>query len=215
MVQTALVLAEETSSSAALTFSDEISLVLVPAGQDSQVYFSGRRDKINSVLASLAAVTFNRWCPNCMPENNLFDCRCWNVPNLTEATNMLLWREMDATRNSIHMAARAVFSHNQCKNLSSAELQELLFSKAGINWNDYEIWQKRGTYVLRTRRSRVLSDAELGKIPEKYRPTGPVIRSSQEVAYFSEPLAGIENREAVLFSGMCLGDSACGGLELE
>ena len=66
-----------------------------------------------------------------------------NIPK-EEVTNLVYWRQVDAARNSVQMAARAQFSHAQCDNKNVAELQEMLFQEKGINWNDYPIRWKRG-----------------------------------------------------------------------
>ena len=73
----------------------------------------------------------------------MFDARVFNIPK-EEATNLVYWRQIDAARNSVQMAARAQFSHAQCDNKSVAQLQEMLFQEKGINWNDYPTRWKRG-----------------------------------------------------------------------
>ena len=73
----------------------------------------------------------------------MFDARCFNIPR-EEVTNLVYWRQVDAARNSVQMAARAQFSHTQCDNKNVAELQEMLFQEKGINWNDYPTRWKRG-----------------------------------------------------------------------
>lgn len=73
----------------------------------------------------------------------MFDARCFNIPK-EEVTNLVYWRQVDAARNSVQMAARAQFSHAQCDNKNVAELQEMLFQEKGINWNDYPTRWKRG-----------------------------------------------------------------------
>ena len=73
----------------------------------------------------------------------MFDARCFNIPK-EEVTNLIYWRQVDAARNSVQMAARAQFSHAQCDNKNVAQLQEMLFQEKGINWNDYPTRWKRG-----------------------------------------------------------------------
>ena len=78
----------------------------------------------------------------------MFDARCFNIPK-EEVTNLLYWRQVDAARNSVQMAARAYFSHSECDNKNQAQLQEMLFQKYGINWNDYPIYLKRGSCCIK------------------------------------------------------------------
>lgn len=73
----------------------------------------------------------------------MFDARVFNVPK-EEVCNLVYWRQLDATRNSIQMAAQAIFSHKELQGVSCEDIQEMLFQK-GINWNDYPVACKRGT----------------------------------------------------------------------
>ena len=87
----------------------------------------------------MATAKFNSLVPELLPDksNNLafFDCRVWTVPDMNEAVNYLIWREQDATRNSIQSAAQSVYSHRQLHGKNTKQLNEMLFQK-GINWND-------------------------------------------------------------------------------
>ena len=78
----------------------------------------------------------------------MFDARAFNIPK-EEVTNLLYWRQVDAARNSVQMAARAYFSHSECYNKNQSQLQEMLFQKYGINWNDYPIYLKRGSCCIK------------------------------------------------------------------
>lgn len=80
---------------------------------------------------------------NALMKGAMFDARVFNIPK-EEATNLVYWRQVDAARNSVQMAARAHFSHKQCDEKNVAELQEMLFQVYGINWNDYPTRWKRG-----------------------------------------------------------------------
>lgn len=78
----------------------------------------------------------------------MFDARVFNIPK-EEVTNLLYWRQVDAARNSVQMAARAYFSHNECNNKNQSQLQEMLFQEQGINWNDYSTHLKRGSCCIK------------------------------------------------------------------
>ena len=77
----------------------------------------------------------------------MFDARAFNVPK-EEVCNYFIWRQKDATRNSIQAAGQAQFSHKELNGKSQSDIQEMLFQK-GINWNDYSIPEKRGSFVRR------------------------------------------------------------------
>jgi tRNA(His) 5'-end guanylyltransferase len=78
----------------------------------------------------------------------MFDCRCFNIPK-EEVANLIYWRQLDATRNSIQMVGQANFSHKELQNKSCNEIQDMLFTQKGINWNDFPICQKRGSCCVR------------------------------------------------------------------
>ncbi len=109
--------------------------------QDSQVYFDGRPGKINSILASKCSnfftVNLPKYLPNKVGELPVFDCRCFSVPNQVEAVNAVLWREQDATKNSIQMVGQAHFGPKQLLRKNGDEIQEMLWQKKKINWNDF------------------------------------------------------------------------------
>ena len=74
----------------------------------------------------------------------LFDARCFNIPK-EEACNLVYWRQLDATRNSIQMVGQANFSHKELQGCSCSVIQDMLHEQKGINWNDFPTRWKRGT----------------------------------------------------------------------
>ncbi len=157
------------------TQSDEITLVLVDYKKlNSDAWFDYEVQKMCSIAASMATLVFNKsfceYADNFV--NNLtlkeyeeqelyaetlktrmyfgamFDARCFNIPK-EEVTNCIYWRQQDATRNSIQMVAQANFPHKKLQNKNCKELQEMLFTEKGINWNDLPIVQKRGCCCIK------------------------------------------------------------------
>ena len=80
-----------------------------------------------------------------------FDARCFNIPK-EEVTNLIYWRQLDATRNSIQMVGQANFSHKELQNKSCNDIQDMLHEQKGINWNDYPTVCKRGTACIKNRK---------------------------------------------------------------
>lgn len=203
MVETAKFLVEETHASIGYTQSDEISLAFPGLTTSQSIIFDGRQQKMCSVFASLASVKFNQLILELIPEKAkllpVFDARVWSVPNLDLAAEHFLWREADATRNSLTMAAHSMYSHKKLHGVSAAKKHDMLKDK-GVNWNDYPTFFKRGTYVRREQVSRHLTEQELKGIPEKYRPQGPVTRSVV-LELEMPPLASILNVKEALFKG--------------
>ena len=125
MIDTATFLVRETNAAIGYTQSDEITLAWVPEEYDAQIFFDGRIQKMTSMLAALCSAHFNRRLPAFLPAEfaerlPVFDCRVWNVPTLEEAANTFLWRELDATKNSISMAARAYYDHAELHDKSGS-----------------------------------------------------------------------------------------------
>jgi tRNA(His) guanylyltransferase len=112
----------------------------------------------------MATAKFNALVPSILPEKHdrlaCFDGRVWNVPSEQEAVNGLIWRELDATRNSIQIAAQALYSHKQLHQKNTAEMQEMLWQK-GINWHDYPVRFTRGSYFQRRVIERTFTVEEL------------------------------------------------------
>lgn len=78
----------------------------------------------------------------------MFDARCFNIPK-EEVTNLVYWRQLDASRNSIQMVGQANFSHRELQNKSCNEIQDMLMTQKGINWNDLPTYQKRGSCCVK------------------------------------------------------------------
>ncbi len=105
-----------------------------------------------SVSASVFGAVFNDVHNRFVRKSPLsakFDARVFVMPNISEVTNYLIWRQQDATRNSIQQYGRSQFSHRELEFKSCDEIQEMLFQKAGFNWNSAVPWTKRGFVVTK------------------------------------------------------------------
>lgn len=140
----------------AYTQSDEITLLLTNYDKlTTDSYFDNELQKIVSISASLATVKFNEEIKKSYPEKGyaMFDSRAWVVPH-DEVCNAFIWRQQDATKNSISMVAQANFSHKSLQNLNGHQLQDKLYEEKGINWNDLPIWQKRGVCIIKKQKPK-------------------------------------------------------------
>jgi tRNA(His) guanylyltransferase len=208
MIATAKYLVEETQARIGYTQSDEINLVWQQERYEAEVFFGGKVQKMVSVLAGLATAKFNHLClceevlrVRAERSPPVFDCRAFQLPNRTEAANAILWREKDATKNAISMAARSFYPHRQLHGRSSPEMQEMIFQK-GQNFNDYPAYFKRGTFVRRVTEQRALTREELDRIPEGRRPPIDARVTRSRVVELEMPIfTKVLNREAVVFDG--------------
>lgn len=82
-----------------------------------------------------------------------FDSRVFQVPNVAELHNSVLWRQFDASKNSISQYARSHFSHSNLQNKNGSEMQDMMMTEKGFNWNDAPTWTKRGVLLYRVDRA--------------------------------------------------------------
>ena len=78
----------------------------------------------------------------------MFDARCFNIPK-EEVANLIYWRQLDATRNSIQMVGQANFSQKELHGKSCSKIQDMLMLEKNINWNDFPTYQKRGSCAIK------------------------------------------------------------------
>jgi len=151
--------------------SDEISILLTDFESfATDAWFDGNIQKIVSVSASMAAAKFNqlRWIRFVNSKYNdttekvewlwfmaaaklklgEFDARTFTIPSRTEVSNYFVWRQQDATRNSISSLAQSLYSPKDLMGCGSNKLQEMCHEK-GTNWNDFDPKYKRGRLILK------------------------------------------------------------------
>jgi tRNA(His) guanylyltransferase len=153
--------------------SDEISLILSDFDTlNTDAWFDGNIQKIVSVSSSLTTSKFNqlrqfryinnkfdggmgitnityRWF-EMLEKQKLaeFDARVFTIPFVDEVINYLVWRQKDATRNSISSLAQTLYNHKELHKKSVNEMQEMCFQK-GVNWNDFDFRLKRGGLIVK------------------------------------------------------------------
>ena len=206
MIDTTKYLVKETGAVMGYCQSDEISLCWYSGSADVQIFFDGRVAKLISQVAAMTSVYFYKLCSERLPPQYAaklptFDCRAWTVPNFQEAANTFLWRELDATKNSISMAARSAYQHKELENKNGSEMQEMLWQK-GINWNDYPRFFKRGTFIQRKVVKHKFTTDELDALPPLHqarRNPELIFERSEYVELEMPPFNKVSNREAVIF----------------
>ena len=142
MCDVALALCKEIQGSVlAYLQSDEVSVI---ARDDldigTQPWVGKRLSKVVSLSAAIATSGFNRtslWGPR------QFDSRAFVLPDLGEVINYLIWRQQDATRNSISMCAQAMFSHHSLHGVNTNGMLDRL-REAGSPWEEISPQYKRG-----------------------------------------------------------------------
>ena len=159
---------------------------------ETDCWFNYRTDKLCSISASMATMAFNKYfeenvtnevleykmVPHCveiqqeikeyhntliaaLDKGAMFDARCFNIPK-EEVTNLIYWRQLDASRNSIQMVGQANFSHNELQNKSCNDIQDMLMLQKNINWNDFPTYQKRGSCVVKSDEKETITEDNIG-----------------------------------------------------
>lgn len=159
----------------AYTQSDEISLLITNNDTwETQPWFGNNLQKMVSVAASIATLTFNRAFdtlahdfindvyykdPSVATDKLLntyldacdkgatFDARVFVLPD-DEVCNYFIWRQQDAIRNSIQAVGQANFSHKELMNKNCENIKQMLVEK-NIKWEAYPIPQQRGICVIK------------------------------------------------------------------
>lgn len=209
MVELTKFLVSETNAKIGYTQSDEITLVWYADTPIQQIYNDGKIQKMCSKLAGMASAKFIEICntnehmrKHVEARMPFFDARVWIVPSKEEAANTVLWRELDATKNSIQMAAYTVFEHGELNRKNTKVMRNMLWEK-GIDWNDYPAFFKRGTYIQRKKVKKKLTAAEIAAIPETYRERMENVEVERsEYKVLDMPIfSKVSNRAGVIFDG--------------
>lgn len=128
--------------------SDEISVLVSDfATNNTQPWFGGVVQKMASISAAIASTVLSQVMSHKRPA--LFDSRVFTIPDPTEVAAYFIWRQRDCVKNSIAMAAQSEFSHRELHGVNTSQMQELLWSRKGINWNDYPDGAKRGRIIVK------------------------------------------------------------------
>nr|DAW53562.1 MAG TPA: tRNAHis guanylyltransferase [Caudoviricetes sp.] len=90
----------------------------------------------------------------------VFDSRVFNLPQY-EVINNLIWRQQDATRNSINSVAQSLFSHKELQGISSKDLQNKMLTERDVNWNDYPTHLKRGCCAIKDSEGKWVLDINI------------------------------------------------------
>lgn len=142
--------------------SDEISVLLQDFGTiQTCAWFDGNLQKIVSVAAAVVTSAFNQSFYPSGPDPDgppaVFDARAFTIPDPVEVENYFIWRQNDASRNSIQGLCQAHFSHKQLHGMGQKEMHDMLHG-IGINWNDCPTVEKRGRGITRSERGWRVDD---------------------------------------------------------
>lgn len=144
------------------TQSDEISILIYPKYINSSAWFDNRVVKMATAAASLASVHFNHALLDTLsktrgwPETFLeiakacptFDARVFVVP-VHDVCNAFLWRQKDASRNSVGMHCEFYFARKDVEGMGTKDRVNKLMQAISLDWHALPPWKKWGTGTMR------------------------------------------------------------------
>lgn len=165
------------------TQSDEITIVCKYTDRIvSQAWFNGRVRKIETIAASKATKWFNKIFSEKVHDyienfegteeykNTLrlfynkkigmaeFDARVFNIPEW-DCINNVIWRQQDATRNSVEAVGHANFSTKELHKVNCDGIKEMLLKQKNINWEtDFTPYQKYGAFCYKIKETKKIKD---------------------------------------------------------
>lgn len=165
------------------TQSDEITIVCKYTDRIvSQAWFNGRVRKIETIAASKATKWFNKIFSEKVHDyienfegteeykNTLrlfynkkigmaeFDARVFNIPEW-DCINNVIWRQQDATRNSVEAVGHANFSTKELHKVNCDGIKEMLLKQKNINWEtDFTPYQKYGAFCYKIKETKKVKD---------------------------------------------------------
>ncbi|MBC9705730.1 MAG: tRNA(His) guanylyltransferase Thg1 family protein [Enterococcus sp.] len=133
MDQTATFLCQEVSGVIfAYTQSDEISLVIDTFDRHGnfEPWLGGGIQKLASITASMATAQFNRvrMEQGFTDKVAYFDARTMDFDDLHDVAAYCDWRRSDAIKNSVSMAAYAIFPESKLDGKNTSERMSMLFN---------------------------------------------------------------------------------------
>ena len=147
----------------------------------TDAWFDYRVDKLCSITASMATMYFNKFFAEeaedyhyqvedwkeifydskkaeaidqahykALDRGAMFDARCFNIPK-EEVANLIVWRWIDAKRNSIQMVGQANFSHTELQGKTCANIIEMLNTReeADAPWEYYPDSYRFGSILVK------------------------------------------------------------------
>lgn len=126
--------------------SDEISILITDYDDiTTDAWFDYNVQKITSVSASMATMAFNEEMSKLgVTKRALFDSRVFQIPYIEEVVNYFIWRQQDASRNSISMLAQTHFSQKELHNKNVKEMNDMLKNQKNISWDEQKSRFKLG-----------------------------------------------------------------------
>lgn len=174
-------LVKELSPDLAYHQSDEITLFWFNQDTTKQMHFEGKVQKWLSVYAAKCSVIFNSYVQGFLPhkyaERPVFDARVYQYPRWELAYDNFVWRQWDARKNSVSMAAHCYFTNRELHGKNTAQKIEMLREK-GINFAEYPESFRQGTFTRKVKKLIEIDDITWARIPDAHKPESRMVERS-------------------------------------
>lgn len=123
------------------------------------------------------------------------------MPTLEIAKMVVHWRELDASKNAVSMAAHAYISHKKLQGVNHHDKIAMLL-ETGIDFYHYDPKFRRGVQILPKMVMTALTKEQLAKIPEVHRQAklNEVVERTHHFVVTLPVLSQIFNLNDVLFN---------------
>jgi len=190
LAESGLHLMKKFSPTSIYCFSDEVSLLFEHSaliekhklkGRKFASMFSGRVQKLASLVASLMTLEYNKNLRKALPELEsrpnfkkqisaaidngvIFDCRVFNIPTKKECVDYFHWRYLDCLRNSKTLLASLHFSQKFLENKPANDLVQMLKVEKNIDWHKYPEEYRFGMFGKRNLVNRESLNKKTGEL---------------------------------------------------
>ncbi len=148
-------MASVSASLATLYFNKELSNMLRDLEDDIQ---AAEYSLLQAHMYEKSLKLYNKWGNK--EYRAVFDSRVFNIPQY-EVCNNLIWRQQDATRNSINSIAQSLFPYRELQGISKNDIQNKMLTEKDINWNNYPTHLKRGCCAIKNEEGKWVLDLEI------------------------------------------------------
>jgi len=168
-----LVLVDYQNLDSCAWFDNQIQKIVSVSSSMATLFFNKQLEGFINQLFNNRENSFDAWTTKQYKENErlleiwadktfqaTFDSRAFNVPK-EEVCNNLIWRQKDATRNSVNSLAQSLFSHKELQGINNKALQDKMLTEKNVNWNDLSTTLKRGSCARRNDNGEWFVDDEI------------------------------------------------------
>lgn len=137
--------------------SDEITILIYNEEYTAEDWFKGVLQKMCSISAAIATSAFTRallasdFPDHIKSRNTLFDSRVFTISTKEEVHNCFLWRQLDATRNSVQSCGQQWIGKSKLHGVKTSGIKKLLkeLNEDNKDWDKLHTKYKVGRAIVK------------------------------------------------------------------